>query len=55
MTTKKKANHKALLNELAVRGNYVFPKNAKELRWFDEGTDAKKCPRLLRKIMDAIK
>jgi len=50
---KLKINHKALLNELAVRGNFIFPKNEKEETWFNEGTDAQKCPNLLRQIMDA--
>jgi len=51
--SKDKINHKTLLNELAIRLRYTLPKNEKELKWSEEGTDVKKCPNLLRQVLEA--
>jgi len=51
--SKDKINHKALLNELAIRCQYTLPKNEKELKWSEEGTDVKKCPNLLSQVLKA--
>ncbi len=52
---KTKTDYKALLRELAVRGRYVIPEDEKEKKWFDDGTDLKKCPDFLKRILDATK
>ena len=47
-------NHKALLRELMVRGKFMFPQTEEEERWFEEGTDLKKCPDFLKRLLDAV-
>ena len=46
------AEHEAFTREIIVRANLDFPLNEQELDWFEEGTDAARCPEFMQKIMN---
>jgi hypothetical protein len=46
------ADHEAFTREIIVRAKLDFPLTEQEIDWFDMGTDAKKCPEFMEKVMN---
>ena len=49
-----KPNAMKILREISLRTRLILPRNKKEEKWFEQGTDLKADPTILKRLLDAL-